>query len=143
MKESTWKSGEPYELERRKEALRAALAEPQLAAAADEIEQLRETNEAFGRRQNWWSERMFDLEQEVEQLRAALAEPQPEPVPVVPREFRAALRKLVFMARTSGGTAALDSGLMATLDEAERVLALPYLNAEPQPEPAAAKTSSP
>lgn len=65
-------------------------------------------------------------------LRAALAEPQPEPVPVVPREFRAALRKLVFMARTSGGTAGPDSGLMAALDEAERVLTLPYLNAAPQ-----------
>ena len=68
--------------------------------------------------------------------KALAQEPQPEPVAVVPREFRAALRKLVFTARTSGGTAGPDSGLMAALDEAERVLALPYLNALPrQPVP--------
>ena len=38
--------------------------------AADEIAQLREANEAFGKRQKWWTDRMFDLEQEVERLRA-------------------------------------------------------------------------
>jgi SMC interacting uncharacterized protein involved in chromosome segregation len=37
-----------------------------------EIEELREANEAFGRRQEWWSEKMFQIETEVEQLRNAL-----------------------------------------------------------------------
>lgn len=73
-----------------------------------------------------------DLDLTIIGLEAALAEPQPEPVAVVPREFRSALRALAFMARTSGGTAGPDSGLMAALNEAERVLALPYLNAAPQ-----------
>jgi hypothetical protein len=50
------------------------------AAAADEIEQLRKANEAFGRRQEWWNERMFALEQERDRYRAALAAPQGEAV---------------------------------------------------------------
>lgn len=44
----------------------------------------------------------------------------------VPRAWRQALRKLAFMARTSGGTAGPDSGLMAALDEAEALLSQPY-----------------
>lgn len=38
----------------------------------EEIEELREANEAFGRRQEWWSEKMFQIETEVERLREAL-----------------------------------------------------------------------
>lgn len=34
----------------------------------DLVAQLREANEAFGRRQEWWNERMFQLEAEVERL---------------------------------------------------------------------------
>lgn len=44
----------------------------------------------------------------------------------VPRAWRQALRKLAFMARTSGGTAGPDSGLMMALDEAEALLSQPY-----------------
>ena len=53
----------------------------------------------------------------------------------VPREWRSAMRKLVFMARTSGGIAGADAGLMKACEEAEALLALPYLPAEAaQPE---------
>ena len=48
----------------------------------------------------------------------------------VPREWRSAMRKLVFMARTSGGIAGADAGLMKACEEAEALLALPYLPAE-------------
>lgn len=40
-------------------------------AAADEIEQLRAVNEAFGVRQKWWTETMVEMEQEVGRLRNA------------------------------------------------------------------------
>lgn len=45
----------------------------------------------------------------------------------VPREWRSALRKLTFMARTSGGTTGPDSGLMTALSQAEALLSRPYL----------------
>jgi hypothetical protein len=54
---------------------------------------------------------------------------QPAPVqePVaIPREWRTALRKLAFMARTSGGTVGHDSGLVAACEEAEALLSKPY-----------------
>lgn len=51
---------------------------------------------------------------------------QPEPVQNVPRIWRNALRELAFMARTSGGTAGADVGLMAALMKAEALLKLPY-----------------
>ena len=37
-----------------------------------EIQELREANETFGKRQEWWNEKMFDMELEVERLRNAL-----------------------------------------------------------------------
>lgn len=39
--------------------------------AADEIEQLRAVNEAFGVRQKWWTETMFEMEQKAGRLRNA------------------------------------------------------------------------
>ena len=76
----------------------------------------------------------------IKALRAALAtppapgaEPEGPDVVVVPREWRRVLRKLAFMARTSGGTPGPDSGLMAACAKAEALLAMPYLNATPQP----------
>ena len=38
-------------------------------ALAEEAEQLRAANEAFGKRQDWWTERMFELEQKLESTR--------------------------------------------------------------------------
>lgn len=38
----------------------------------EEIQALRQANEAFGKRQEWWNERMFQLESEVERLTNAL-----------------------------------------------------------------------
>lgn len=61
-----------------------------------------------------------------EQLRELLAA-KPVQAQRVPREWRSALRKLAFMARTSGGTAGPDSGLMVALLEAEELLSQPYL----------------
>ena len=37
-----------------------------------EIQELREANETFGKRQEWWNEKMFDMELEVERLREQL-----------------------------------------------------------------------
>jgi hypothetical protein len=58
-------------------------------------------------------------------IKHALEQPVQEPV-AIPREWRTALRKLAFMARTSGGTAGRDSGLCAACDEAEALLSKPY-----------------
>lgn len=56
----------------------------------------------------------------------ALEQPaQQEPV-AIPREWRKVLRKLAFMARTSGGTATPDHGLIAACEEAEALLSKPY-----------------
>lgn len=55
-----------------------------------------------------------------------------EPPELVPREWRQALRKLAFMARTSGGTSGPDAGLQAALQEAEEMLAKPYSHTSPQ-----------
>ena len=38
----------------------------------DEIQELREANETFGKRQEWWSEKMLQIETEVERLRHSL-----------------------------------------------------------------------
>jgi hypothetical protein len=69
-------------------------------------------------------------EEEVSELRAELAALR-DPVQKVPKVWREALRKLAFMARTSGGTPGPDTGLMAACDEAESLLKLPYLYAAP------------
>lgn len=50
---------------------------------------------------------------------------------IVPREWRNALRKLSFMAQTSGGTAAPDNGLQEAINEAAVLLAKPYVYARP------------
>jgi hypothetical protein len=50
---------------------------------------------------------------------------------VDPHELRRALRQLAFMARTSGGTAGPDRGLMEALERAEKLLAQPYPAATP------------
>ncbi|MBP7568106.1 MAG: hypothetical protein KA795_19080 [Burkholderiaceae bacterium] len=70
---------------------------------------------------------------------AGLVGAQPGAVQVVPREWRNALRKLAFMARTSGGTAGPDAALMSALNEAEALLSMPYLHtaATPAPQPEA------
>ena len=44
----------------------------------------------------------------------------------IPHEWRKVLRKLAFMARTSGGTVGHDSGLSAACEEAEALLSKPY-----------------
>jgi hypothetical protein len=49
----------------------------------------------------------------------------------VPREWRNALRKLAFMARSSGGTPGPDTGLMQACSEAETLLSRPYLHTTP------------
>ena len=60
-------------------------------------------------------------------LDAAPAAPQQaEPVEIVPRVWREALRKLTFMARTSGGTPGPDEGLQTACAEAETLLSKPY-----------------
>ena len=51
---------------------------------------------------------------------------QGEPVEIVPRVWREALRKLTFMARTSGGTPGPDEGLQTACAEAETLLSKPY-----------------
>jgi hypothetical protein len=64
-------------------------------------------------------------------IKQALAAPVQEPV-AIPREWRTALRKLAFMARTSGGTVGHDSGLVAACEEAEALLSKPYTTPQPQ-----------
>ena len=51
---------------------------------------------------------------------------QGEPVEIVPRVWREALRKLTFMARTSGGSAVPDKELQAACAQAEALLSKPY-----------------
>ena len=51
---------------------------------------------------------------------------QAEPVEIVPRVWREALRKLTFMARMSGGTPGPDEGLQTACAEAETLLSKPY-----------------
>ena len=58
-------------------------------------------------------------------IKQALAAPVQEPV-AIPHEWRKVLRKLAFMARTSGGTVGHDSGLSAACEEAEALLSKPY-----------------
>lgn len=65
----------------------------------------------------------------------------PADVEAVPRVWRNALRKLAFMARTSGGTAGPDDGLMQACADAEALLSKPYVYPSPQhptPSPAQA-----
>lgn len=63
----------------------------------------------------------------LESLIAAPAAPQQaEPVEIVPRVWRETLRKLTFMARTSGGTPGPDEGLQTACAEAETLLSKPY-----------------
>lgn len=57
---------------------------------------------------------------------AAKLQGQAEPVATVPRVWREALRKLTFMARTSGGTPGPDEGLQTACAEAETLLSKPY-----------------
>lgn len=59
---------------------------------------------------------------------AALTQPAQagEAVETVPREWRSALQKLAFVARTSGGTAGPDHALMQACSEAEALLHKPY-----------------
>lgn len=56
---------------------------------------------------------------------SAKAEPD-DHVAIVPRVWRNALRKLAFMARTSGGTTGPDNGLMDAIGDAESLLRAPY-----------------
>ena len=75
------------------------------------------------------------VQSDVQALIAAPAAPQQvEPVEIVPRVWREALRKLTFMARTSGGTPGPDEGLQTACAEAETLLSKPYNYppAEPQ-----------
>lgn len=76
--------------------------------------------------------------------KAALAQSEQQPVQSVPRAWRNTLRELAFMARTSGGTAGPDSGLMMALNKAEALLSLPYApTAQPQQEPTSAQPEQP
>ena len=59
-------------------------------------------------------------------LHPPAAPQQAEPVEIVPRVWREALRKLTFMARTSGGTPGPDEGLQTACAEAETLLSKPY-----------------
>ena len=59
-------------LERRGERQQHLDAARLLREQHAEIEELREANEAFGKRQEWWSEKMFQIETEVERLREAV-----------------------------------------------------------------------
>jgi hypothetical protein len=58
-------------------------------------------------------------------IKQARSAPVQEPV-AIPHEWRKVLRKLAFMARTSGGTVGHDSGLSAACEEAEALLSKPY-----------------
>lgn len=80
----------------------------------------------FLQRVQSWEEGKPDLHAVKLQVREAIVAEAAQPVAWVPKEWRDALRKLAFMARTSGGTAGPDAGLMAALDEAEALLRLPY-----------------
>ena len=72
----------------------------------------------------WWRKH---LDEAIAALIAAPAAPQQaEPVEIVPRVWREALRKLTFMARTSGGTPGPDEGLQTACAEAETLLSKPY-----------------
>ena len=67
------------------------------------------------------------VQSDVQALIAAPAAPQQaEPVEIVPRVWRETLRKLTFMARTSGGTPGPDEGLQTACAEAETLLSKPY-----------------
>ena len=67
------------------------------------------------------------VQSDVQALITAPAAPQQaEPVEIVPRVWREALRKLTFMARTSGGTPGPDEGLQTACAEAETLLSKPY-----------------
>ena len=64
------------------------------------------------------------------------AQPAPVQEPVaIPHEWRKVLRKLAFMARTSGGTAGHDSGLSAACEEAEALLSKLYTTPPAAPVP--------
>lgn len=52
---------------------RALTGRAKIKALEIEVEQLREANEAFGKRQDWWAERMFELEEAVRGEREACA----------------------------------------------------------------------
>ena len=72
----------------------------------------------------WWRKH---LDEAIAALIAAPAAPQQaEPVEIVPRVWRETLRKLTFMARTSGGTPGPDEGLQTACAEAETLLSTPY-----------------
>ena len=47
-------------------------AEAALRQQHEEVEELREANEAFGKRQEWWNQKMFDMELEIATLNAIL-----------------------------------------------------------------------
>ena len=49
------------------------IAEWQAELITQKIEELREANEAFGKRQEWWGKRMFELEHELLAEREACA----------------------------------------------------------------------
>lgn len=51
---------------------RAITGRAKIKALEAEVEQLREANEAFAKRQEWWGKRMFELEKELGE--AVLAE---------------------------------------------------------------------
>jgi hypothetical protein len=61
----------------------------------------------------------------IRSMKSMLPAPVQEPV-AIPHEWRKVLRKLAFMARTSGGTVGHDSGLSAACEEAEALLSKPY-----------------
>jgi hypothetical protein len=74
---------------------------------------------------------------ELNAIKQARSAPVQEPV-AIPHEWRKVLRKLAFMARTSGGTVGHDSGLSAACEEAEALLSKPYATqpaAQPAPVP--------
>ena len=110
-----------------------------LAAAPDAPQRNREADRAryIDRAFNEWLDdsvadggaTVWDLVSDVHSAWAAwtahphyAAPQQAEPVEIVPRVWREALRKLTFMARTSGGTPGPDEGLQTACAEAETLL---------------------
>jgi hypothetical protein len=66
-----------------------------------------------------------DVDAAITAIKQARSAPVQERV-AIPHEWRKVLRKLAFMARTSGGTVGHDSGLSAACEEAEALLSKPY-----------------
>jgi len=67
----------------------------------------------------------YDVGRAITAIKQARSAPAQEPL-AIPHEWRKVLRKLAFMARTSGGTVGHDSGLSAACEEAEALLSKPY-----------------